>query len=78
MAQHYVPLVALKEEARMPAVENMLRSATTHWRTNSIKLSAIAGNSDVMFAFENRSGNGCNLYIDNNIPASPTDIQYSI
>lgn len=45
---------------------------TTNWRTDTIHIPAIAGNSGVLFSFENRSGNGTNMYIDNiNIPGSP-------
>ncbi|MGP8216329.1 MAG: C10 family peptidase [Bacteroidia bacterium] len=48
---------------------------STHWRTDTIKIPAIAGNADVMFSFENRSGNGTNLYVDNvNIPGVPLSI----
>ncbi len=40
-----------------------------NWRTDTIQIPAIAGQSSVMFAFENRSGNGSNLYVDNiNVP----------
>ncbi len=50
-----------------------------NWRTDTIHIPAIAGVSSVMFSFENRSGNGSPLYIDNiNIPGPPkqaTDIQ---
>jgi PKD repeat protein len=43
-----------------------------NWRTDTIKIPAIAGASNVMFAFENRSGNGSPIYIDNiNIPGAP-------
>ncbi|MGH7233864.1 MAG: C10 family peptidase, partial [Candidatus Saccharimonadales bacterium] len=38
---------------------------SNNWRTDTIKIPAIAGQSSVMFSFENRSGNGSNLYIDN-------------
>lgn len=49
--------------------------SNTQWRTDSIKIPAIAGLSNVMFAFENRSGNGSPIYIDNiNIPGVPTGI----
>ncbi|HTB06853.1 MAG TPA: C10 family peptidase, partial [Bacteroidia bacterium] len=48
---------------------------STQWRTDTIKIPAIVGKSDVMFSFENRSGNGFSMYIDNiNIPGSPTGI----
>jgi len=41
------------------------------WRTDTTYIPAIAGKSNVMFSFENRSGNGSPLYIDNiNIPGS--------
>lgn len=47
---------------------------STNWRTDTITIPALAGQSNVMFSFENRSGNGSNLYIDNiNVPA-PTGI----
>jgi len=43
-----------------------------NWRTDSIHIPAIAGNSSVVFSFENRSGNGTNMYVDNiNIPGAP-------
>jgi PKD repeat protein len=44
------------------------------WRTDCIKLpSSIYGQPSVMFSFENRSGWGGQLYIDNiNIPAGPS------
>lgn len=35
------------------------------WRTDTIHIPAIAGLNNVMFSFENRSGNGSPLYIDN-------------
>jgi PKD repeat protein len=49
--------------------------SSTHWRTDTITISAISGNANVMFSFENRSGNGTDMYIDNiNIPGMPTGI----
>ncbi|HXB13248.1 MAG TPA: C10 family peptidase, partial [Bacteroidia bacterium] len=46
-----------------------------NWRTDTIKIPAIAGASNVMFAFENRSGNGSPIYIDNiNIPGLPANV----
>ncbi len=36
-----------------------------NWRTDTIHLNALAGQSTVMFAFENRSGYGSDLYLDN-------------
>lgn len=36
----------------------------TTWRTDTILLPAIANQSNVMFSFENRSGYGGNLYVD--------------
>lgn len=46
---------------------------STNWRTDTISIPAIAGQSSVMFSFENRSGNGTNLFVDNiNIPGVPT------
>jgi len=36
-----------------------------NWRTDTIHIPAIAGVSDVMFSFENVSGNGAAMYIDN-------------
>jgi len=47
---------------------------SNNWRTDTIGIPAIAGQSNVMFAFENRSGNGSNIFIDNiNVPV-PTGI----
>lgn len=47
----------------------------SEWRTDTIQIPAIAGAPSVMFAFENRSGNGSPIYIDNiNIPGAPTAI----
>lgn len=37
----------------------------TNWRTDTIHIQAIAGMNNVLFSFENRSGNGSPLYIDN-------------
>lgn len=46
----------------------------TNWRTDTIKIPAIEGQSSVIFSFENRSGDGSNMYIDNiNVPI-PTGI----
>ena len=43
--------------------------SNNQWRTDTIHISAIAGLNNVMFSFENRSGNGSPLYVDNiNIP----------
>jgi PKD repeat protein len=48
---------------------------STQWRTDTIKIPSIAGMSAVLFSFENRSGNGNDMYIDNiNIPGVPTSI----
>lgn len=45
------------------------------WRTDTIHIPAIANVNNVMFSFENRSGNGSPLYIDNiNISGIPTGI----
>lgn len=42
-----------------------------NWRTDTVMIPAIAGQSNVMFSFENRSGNGSNIYIDNiNVPVA--------
>ncbi len=38
---------------------------SNNWRTDTVMIPAIAGQSNVMFSFENRSGNGSNIYIDN-------------
>ena len=44
---------------------------SNNWRTDSIKIPAIVGKGNVMFSFENRSGNGSILYVDNiNIPTA--------
>jgi len=44
-----------------------------NWRTDTIHIPAIAGAANVMFSFENLSGNGAALYIDNiNIPGLST------
>jgi len=44
---------------------------TTNWRTDSILLPSLANKPSVMFSFENRSGYGSNMYLDNiNIPAT--------
>lgn len=47
------------------------------WRTDTLYLpQAINGQSSVLFSFENRSGDGSNLYIDNvNIPAKPLSVE---
>lgn len=46
--------------------------SSNQWRTDTIHIPAIAGVNNVMFSFENRSGNGSPLYIDNiNIPGIP-------
>lgn len=37
----------------------------TQWRTDSVNIDALAGLSRVQIRFENKSGNGNNLYIDN-------------
>lgn len=43
----------------------------SNWRTDTIMIPAIAGQSNVLFSFENRSGNGSNIYIDNiNVPST--------
>jgi PKD repeat protein len=48
---------------------------SNNWRTDTIKIPAIAGAISVMFAFENRSGNGSPIYIDNiNIPGLPANV----
>ncbi len=36
-----------------------------NWRTDTINIPAIAGKPSVMFSFEDRSGNGSPIYIDN-------------
>jgi PKD repeat protein len=47
----------------------------TNWRTDTIKIPAIAGSTSVIFAFENHSGNGSPIYMDNiNIPGAPLGI----
>ena len=45
-----------------------------NWRTDTVSIPAIAGQSTVMFAFENRSGNGSNIFVDNVNVAIPTSI----
>jgi PKD repeat protein len=46
-----------------------------NWRTDTIHIPAITGINNVMFSFENRSGNGSPLYIDNiNMPGVPTKV----
>ncbi len=49
---------------------------SNNWRTDTIHIPAAAGQSNVMFSFENRSGNGSNLFIDNlNVPTTlPTGV----
>ncbi len=48
---------------------------SNNWRTDTIKIPAIAGATSVMFAFENRSGNGSPIYMDNiNIPGLPANV----
>jgi len=50
--------------------------SNNEWRTDTIHIPAIAGTSNVMFSFENRSGNGSPLYIDNiNIPGIPAGVE---
>jgi len=39
--------------------------SSTNWRTDTLHIPAIAGMNNVLFSFENRSGNGSPLYIDN-------------
>ncbi len=39
--------------------------SASNWRTDTIHIPAIAGVNNVLFSFENRSGNGSPLYIDN-------------
>jgi len=39
--------------------------SASNWRTDTIHLAAIAGMPSVMFSFENVSGNGAAMYIDN-------------
>lgn len=47
-----------------------------NWRTDTIYIPAIARQQSVLFSFENRSGNGSNMYIDNvNAPGTPTAVQ---
>jgi len=47
----------------------------TNWRTDTIHIPAISGKASVMFSFENVSGNGAAMYIDNiKIPGGTTDI----
>jgi len=49
--------------------------SNTNWRTDTIKIPAIAAATSVMFSFENVSGNGGALYIDNiKIPGGTTDV----
>lgn len=48
---------------------------SANWRTDTIHIPAIANMNNVLFSFENRSGNGSPLYIDNiNIPGVPTSV----
>ncbi|HTA28342.1 MAG TPA: C10 family peptidase [Bacteroidia bacterium] len=48
---------------------------STNWRTDTVHIPAIANVNNVMFSFENRSGNGSPLYIDNiNIPGLPAGV----
>ena len=45
---------------------------TTQWRTETVNLSSFVGNSKVIVAFKNLSGNGNRLFVDNiNITAVP-------
>ncbi len=47
----------------------------TNWRTDTIDLSALSGKSSVIFSFEDRSGKGSNLYIDNiNLTDAPNAV----
>ena len=39
--------------------------SASNWRTDTIHLAAVAGMPSVMFSFENVSGNGAAMYIDN-------------
>jgi len=39
--------------------------ASKNWRTDTIHLPALAGMKDVLFSFENISGNGAAMYLDN-------------
>ncbi len=46
-----------------------------NWRTDTAIIPAIAGKTSVMFAFEDRSGNGSPIYIDNiNIGGAPLNL----
>lgn len=48
---------------------------SNNWRTDTIHIPAISGKNGVLFSFENRSGNGSPLYIDNiNISGVPTGV----
>ncbi|MGP8216326.1 MAG: C10 family peptidase [Bacteroidia bacterium] len=48
---------------------------STNWRTDTVVIPAIANQPSVMFSFENRSGNGTNLYVDNiNLPSTPLSV----
>ncbi len=47
---------------------------SNNWRTDTVSIPSLAGQSNVIFLFENRSGNGSNIFIDNiNVPV-PTGI----
>jgi|GEM_PF-1079057 GH25 family lysozyme M1 (1,4-beta-N-acetylmuramidase) len=49
---------------------------TSAWRRDSINLSAINNQSNVMFSFESRSGWGNIIYVDNiNVPSTLTAVQ---
>jgi lysyl endopeptidase len=39
--------------------------SATQWKTDSVNLDALAGQARVQLRFENKSGNGNNLYVDN-------------
>ncbi len=54
---------------------NFFPSNKTDWRTDTIYIPAIARAPGAMIAFENRSGNGSPIYIDNiMIPGTPADV----
>jgi GH25 family lysozyme M1 (1,4-beta-N-acetylmuramidase) len=49
---------------------------TSAWRTDSVNIAVVSGMPSVMFSFENRSGWGNIMYLDNiNITNAPTGIQ---
>jgi hypothetical protein len=56
-------------------LKNVFYPLSSNWRTDTIDLSNLSGNNNVLISFENRSGKGEPMYIDNiDINYIPTGI----